>query len=101
MKLTEVTEEQVQWAVGRLNHRPCKVLGFKIPHEIFFGVSVSYTHQPSEVAIRIWIHDKKILLLAVIFYSFIADIMPHLTSFKINFACDVVSTIMSQFNIFT
>lgn len=25
MELTDVTEEQVQWAVDRLNHRPRKV----------------------------------------------------------------------------
>ena len=53
MKLTDVTEEQVQWAVDRLNHRPRKVLGFKTPHEVFFGVSVSYTKHPSKVALRI------------------------------------------------
>ena len=29
MELVEVTQEQVQWAVDRLNHRPRKVLGFR------------------------------------------------------------------------
>lgn len=53
MKLTDVNEEQVQWAADRLNHRPRKVLGFRTPHEVFFGVSVSYTKQPSKVALRI------------------------------------------------
>ena len=53
IKLTDVTEEQVQWAIDRLNHRPRKVLGFRTPHEVFFGVSVSYTKQPSKVALRI------------------------------------------------
>lgn len=53
MELTDVTEEQVQWAVDRLNHRPRKVLGFRSPHEVFFGLSVSYTKQPSKVALRI------------------------------------------------
>ena len=43
MELTDVTEEQVQWAVNRLNHRPRKVLGFKTPFEVFFGKSVRYT----------------------------------------------------------
>ena len=42
MELTDVTEEQVQWAVVRLNHRPRKVLGFRTPFEVFFGKSVCY-----------------------------------------------------------
>ena len=33
---TEVTQEQVQQAVNRLNHRPRKVLGFRAPFEVFF-----------------------------------------------------------------
>jgi len=53
MELTNVTEGQVQWAVDRLNHRPRKVLGFRTPHEVFFGLSVSYTKRTSEVALRI------------------------------------------------
>ena len=40
MDLTEVMDEQVQMAVDRLNHRPRKVLGFRTPHEVFFGVEV-------------------------------------------------------------
>jgi len=52
MRLTDVTEEQVQWAVDRLNHRPRKVLGFRTPYEVFFGVSVSYTKPPLVVALR-------------------------------------------------
>lgn len=39
MDLTDVTEEQVQLAVERLNHRPRKVLGGRSPHEVLFGVS--------------------------------------------------------------
>ena len=53
MKLTDVTEEHMQWAVDRLNHRPRKVLGFKTPHEVFFGMTVSNTKHPSKVAFRI------------------------------------------------
>nr|WP_139297478.1 hypothetical protein [Nitrosomonas communis] len=49
MRLTGVPEEQVQWAVDHLNHRPCKVLGFRTPHEVFFGVSANSTNQSSEV----------------------------------------------------
>lgn len=53
MELTEVTQEQVEWAVDRLNHRPRKVLGFKTPFEVFFGKTVRYTKPPLGVALRI------------------------------------------------
>jgi len=52
MELIEVTPEQVQWAVNRLNHRLRKVLGFRTPFEIFFGKAVRYTQSPSGVALR-------------------------------------------------
>ena len=52
MELTDITDEQVQRAVERLNHRPRKVLGFKTPHEVFFGVEIRYTKQPLVVALR-------------------------------------------------
>ena len=52
MELVEVTQEQVQWAVNRLNHRPRKVLGFRTPFEVFFGKTVRYTKPPSGVALR-------------------------------------------------
>ena len=52
MDLTEITDEQVQMAVDRLNHRPRKVLGFRTPHEVFFGVNILYTKQPLAVALR-------------------------------------------------
>lgn len=45
MELAEVTQEQVQWAVDRLNHRPRKVLGFRTPFEVFFEKTVRYTHR--------------------------------------------------------
>jgi len=51
MELTDITEEQVQEAVERINHRPRKVLGFRTPHEVFFGVEVRYTKQPLVVAL--------------------------------------------------
>ena len=51
MDLTEITDEQVQMAVDRLNHRPRKVLGFRTPHEVFFGVNILYTKQPLAVAL--------------------------------------------------
>ena len=52
IELTNITEEQVQEAVERINHRPRKALGFRTPHEIFFGVEVRYTKQPLVVALR-------------------------------------------------
>jgi len=52
MELVEVTQEQVQWAVNRLNHRPRKVLGFRTPFEVFFGETVRYTKSPLGVALR-------------------------------------------------
>jgi IS30 family transposase len=51
MELTDITEEQVQEAVERINHRPRQVLGFRTPHEVFFGVEVRYTKQPLVVAL--------------------------------------------------
>ena len=52
MELVKVTQEQVQWAIDRLNHRPRKVLGFRTPFEVFFGKTVRYTKSPLRVALR-------------------------------------------------
>ena len=52
MSLTDVTEEQVQWAVDRLNHRPRKVLAFRTPFEVFFGTTMRYTKPPLKVALQ-------------------------------------------------
>jgi IS30 family transposase len=52
MELTDITEAQVLAAVDKLNHRPRKVLGFRTPHEVFFGVEMRYTKQPAVVALR-------------------------------------------------
>lgn len=52
MELTEISQEQVQFAVDRLNHRPRKVLGFKTPFEVFFCKTVRYTKHPLGVALR-------------------------------------------------
>lgn len=53
MKLIDVTAEQVQKATDRLNHRPRKVLGYRTPFEVFFGITVRYTKPPAGVALRI------------------------------------------------
>lgn len=52
MELTDITEAQVLAAVEKLNHRPRKVLGFRTPHEVFFGMEIRYTKQPLTVALR-------------------------------------------------
>lgn len=52
MALHEITDEEVQRAVDKLNHRPRKVLGFRSPHEVFFGVRLNYTKQHQAVALR-------------------------------------------------
>ena len=52
MELVEVTQEQVQYAVDRLNHRPRKVLDFRTPYEVFFGKTMRYTKQPLTVALQ-------------------------------------------------
>ncbi len=36
--MREITEQQVQHAVDRLNHRPRKCLGWRTPHEVFFDL---------------------------------------------------------------
>ena len=51
MELTDITEEQVQEAVERINHRPRKVLGYRTSHEAFFGEELRYTKQPLAVAL--------------------------------------------------
>jgi transposase, IS30 family len=51
MELTDVTDEQVQWAVDRLNHRPRKISGFKTPFEVFFGRTVRYIKPPLVVVV--------------------------------------------------
>jgi IS30 family transposase len=42
----------VQRAVERLNHRPRKVLGFRSPHKVLFGVEMRYTKPTLVVALR-------------------------------------------------
>jgi transposase, IS30 family len=39
--LRNVTPEQVQYAVDRLNHRPRKCLGWRTPHEVFFNLPMT------------------------------------------------------------
>ncbi len=52
MELIYVTEEQVQRAGDRINHPPRKVLGFRSPQEVFFGVKMRYTKSPPSVALQ-------------------------------------------------
>lgn len=52
MELTDLSDEQVQKAVDKLNHRPRKALGYRTPHEIFFEVRLRYTKQLLVVALQ-------------------------------------------------
>jgi IS30 family transposase len=52
MALTQIRQDQVQYAVDRLNHRPQKVLDFKTPYEVFFGKIMRYTKSTLNVALR-------------------------------------------------
>ena len=40
MPLHEVTSEQVQQSVGRLNNRPRKCLGYQTPREAFWDAMI-------------------------------------------------------------
>jgi len=61
VELIAVADQQVQWAVDRLNHRPRKILGFKTPFEVFFGKMVRYT--------KPWLLHFEIE--SAVFYSFV------------------------------
>jgi IS30 family transposase len=37
MELADLSHEQVQKAVDKLNHRLRKLLGYRTPHEVFWG----------------------------------------------------------------
>ena len=39
MKLNHVTKKEVIKAVGKLNSRPRKCLGYKTPYEVFTGLT--------------------------------------------------------------
>ena len=41
--LLTVSDEEVDQAVNRLNHRPRKSLGYKSPYEVFYKTKLSYT----------------------------------------------------------
>ena len=41
--LTTITEEEVEQAMEKLNHRPRKSLGFRTPYEVFFNTKTSLT----------------------------------------------------------
>jgi transposase, IS30 family len=46
--LRAVTQSQVQDAVYALNHRPRKCLGYKTPHEVFYGLALKPIKLPSD-----------------------------------------------------
>jgi|SRR5437868_3114348 len=46
--LLKVTQHQVHEAVHRLNHRPRKCLGWRTPHEVFFGLKMQPLKLPTD-----------------------------------------------------
>jgi transposase, IS30 family len=46
--LRAVTQSQVQDAVYALNHRPRKCLGYKTPHEVFYGLALKPIKLPTD-----------------------------------------------------
>jgi IS30 family transposase len=46
--LLKVTQDQVNEAVYRLNHRPRKCLGYRTPHEVFYGLEMRPIKLPDD-----------------------------------------------------
>ncbi len=46
--LQQITQIQVQDAVYALNHRPRKCLGYKTPHEVFYGLPMTAIKLPTD-----------------------------------------------------
>jgi IS30 family transposase len=46
--LQQITQSQVQEAVYALNHRPRKCLGYKTPHEVFYGLRLTAIKLPTD-----------------------------------------------------
>ena len=46
--LLKVTQDQVNDAVYRLNHRPRKCLGYRTPHEVFYGLEMCPIKLPND-----------------------------------------------------
>jgi len=42
-ELMTVAREEIEHAMGCLNHRPRKTLGFRTPHEVFFSTKIPLT----------------------------------------------------------
>ena len=42
MDLDDVSEEELEWIMGRLNHRPRKCLDFLTPYEVFYSEVVRW-----------------------------------------------------------
>ena len=42
-ELTDVAQEEIKYAMDRLNHRPRKTLGFRTPYEVFFSTKTPLT----------------------------------------------------------
>ncbi|NJM44375.1 MAG: IS30 family transposase [Brachymonas sp.] len=46
--LQDISQEQVDEAVYALNHRPRKCLGYKTPHEVFYGLKLTPIKLPTD-----------------------------------------------------
>lgn len=46
--LLRVTDDEVNNAVYALNHRPRKCLGYRTPHEVFYGLEITPIKLPSD-----------------------------------------------------
>jgi IS30 family transposase len=46
--LLKVSQDEVNDAVHRLNHRPRKYLGYCTPHEVFYGLKMTPLKLPSD-----------------------------------------------------
>ncbi|MFA5799725.1 MAG: IS30 family transposase [Candidatus Peribacteraceae bacterium] len=40
---SDITQENIDWAVDLINHRPRKRLNYRTPHEVFHGISACCT----------------------------------------------------------
>ena len=50
--LLKVTQDEVNEAVYRMNHRPRKCLGYRTPHEVFYGLEMRPLKLPTDALCR-------------------------------------------------
>lgn len=52
MELADLSDEQVQRAADKLNHRSCQALEYRTPHEVFFEMKLRFPKRPLVVALQ-------------------------------------------------